>query len=189
MRSSEGHVARIYGLPKIHKQNIPLRPIVSMIRTPMYNLSKYLCPFIKSIVAEEYIVKNSSDFTEHLKMLNINSDEIQASFDVVSLFTNIPVKLATDIILEKLSVCWTDFDVQLTIEEFKNAFLLCCSNIVFTFHDEHYKQTDGFPMGLPPIPHIANVVMNHIEKYALTTFPNPPRFYKRMVDDAYTIIK
>ena len=84
----------------------------------MYNLSKYLCPFIKSIVAEEYIVKNSSDFTEHIKTLNINSDEIQASFDVVCLFTNIPVKLATDIILEKLSACWTDFDVKLTIDDF-----------------------------------------------------------------------
>ena len=105
LQSSEGHAARIYGLPKIHKQNVPLRPIVSMIGTPMYNLSKYLCPFIKPIVAEDYIVKNSSDFTEHIKTLNINSDEIQASFDVVSLFSNIAVKLATDIILEKLSAC------------------------------------------------------------------------------------
>ena len=30
---------RIYGLPKIHKQNFPLRPVVSLINTPTY----YIC--------------------------------------------------------------------------------------------------------------------------------------------------
>ena len=45
-------------------------------------------------------------------------------------------------------------------------------------------------MGLPPIPHIANVVMNHLKNYALTTFLNPPKFYKRSVDYfTFTIIK
>ena len=33
--SSEGHDARTNGLPKIHKQNDPLRPIVSMIGIPI----------------------------------------------------------------------------------------------------------------------------------------------------------
>jgi len=31
-----------YGLPKIHKPNIPLRPIVSQINGPTYKLSKYI---------------------------------------------------------------------------------------------------------------------------------------------------
>jgi hypothetical protein len=33
---------RLYGLPKIHKVGVPLRPIVSNIGTPTYQLSKYL---------------------------------------------------------------------------------------------------------------------------------------------------
>lgn len=32
--------SRIYGKPKIHKPNAPLRPIVSMIDSPTYHLSK-----------------------------------------------------------------------------------------------------------------------------------------------------
>ena len=34
--------ARFYGLPKIHKANCPMRPIVSACRTSTYNLAKYL---------------------------------------------------------------------------------------------------------------------------------------------------
>lgn len=33
---------RIYGLPKLHKPNIPLRPIVSSIQSPTYIFSKFL---------------------------------------------------------------------------------------------------------------------------------------------------
>ena len=43
LRSTDGILPRIYGLVKIHKDSMPLRPIVSMISAPMptYNLSKY----------------------------------------------------------------------------------------------------------------------------------------------------
>ena len=34
--------ARIYGLPKIHKVGLPLRPVVSSIDGFNYRLSKYL---------------------------------------------------------------------------------------------------------------------------------------------------
>jgi hypothetical protein len=33
---------RLYGLPKIHKEECPLRPIVSTMGSPTYNLAKYL---------------------------------------------------------------------------------------------------------------------------------------------------
>ena len=34
---------QIYGLPKVHKAGIPLRPIVSTIGSPTYQLAKELC--------------------------------------------------------------------------------------------------------------------------------------------------
>ena len=36
----------LYGLPKVHKENVPIRPILSSIKTPSYNLSKFLVPLI-----------------------------------------------------------------------------------------------------------------------------------------------
>ena len=33
---------KLYGQPKLHKPNIPMRPIVSFCGSPTYQLSKYL---------------------------------------------------------------------------------------------------------------------------------------------------
>lgn len=33
---------KVYGLPKLHKKDIPLRPITSSINSSFYNLAKYL---------------------------------------------------------------------------------------------------------------------------------------------------
>ena len=42
--------ARFYGLPKIHKANCPMRPIVSACGTSTYNLAKYLTKILKVYV-------------------------------------------------------------------------------------------------------------------------------------------
>ena len=41
---------KFYGLPKIHKKNIPLRPIVSSIRSVAYGLAKVLADIIKPLM-------------------------------------------------------------------------------------------------------------------------------------------
>jgi len=50
----------IYGLPKIHKVNIPLRPVVSTINSPFYKLSSFLSQSIGHILSNnDYHVKHS----------------------------------------------------------------------------------------------------------------------------------
>uniref|UniRef100_A0A8C6KE76 Uncharacterized protein n=1 Tax=Nothobranchius furzeri TaxID=105023 RepID=A0A8C6KE76_NOTFU len=41
---------RIYGTPKIHKQNTPLRPIVDSIGTPTYNMAKDISRIISPLL-------------------------------------------------------------------------------------------------------------------------------------------
>uniref|UniRef100_H3A900 Uncharacterized protein n=1 Tax=Latimeria chalumnae TaxID=7897 RepID=H3A900_LATCH len=54
---------RFYGLPKIHKEGNPLRPIVSNIGSPTYALTKYLCDIISPLVNNSTCtVKNSYQF-------------------------------------------------------------------------------------------------------------------------------
>lgn len=40
-------LSRAYGLPKIHKQNTPLRPIISLVNSPTYLLSKLFVQSVK----------------------------------------------------------------------------------------------------------------------------------------------
>nr|VZI28202.1 unnamed protein product [Spirometra erinaceieuropaei] len=45
-------LARFYGLPKVHKDGAPLRPIVSLKGTPTYGLAKWLFRRLKFLTAE-----------------------------------------------------------------------------------------------------------------------------------------
>ena len=92
-------LARFYGLPKIHKANCPLRPIVSACGTSTYNLAKYLTTILKVYTGHtSSFVKDSKDLTDKLKTLKIQENEEMVSFDVSALFTSIPVDQALEII-------------------------------------------------------------------------------------------
>jgi hypothetical protein len=78
----------LYGLPKIHKPGIPLRPIVSSIGSPCYALAGFLHKILSPLVGQSRsFVKNSGHFIELLKPIKLHPFDTLVSFDVVSLFT------------------------------------------------------------------------------------------------------
>ncbi|XP_054708420.1 latrophilin Cirl-like [Uloborus diversus] len=79
--SSEALIPRLYGLPKIHKEELPLRPIVSAINSPTHLLSKHLASLLKPHVgATESFVRDSSHFIEKLKTYSLQSTDILPLF-------------------------------------------------------------------------------------------------------------
>ena len=88
LRSSDGLAPRLYGLPKIHKEGVPLRPIVSFVNSPTYNVSRYLARVLSPVVGNtDNTVKNSQHFAEFIRGQTLDADQMLVSFDVVSLFT------------------------------------------------------------------------------------------------------
>ena len=54
-----------YGLPKIHKPDNPLRPIVSAIGSPTYHLAKFVTSIISPLMGNtSSFVKNAKNFSE-----------------------------------------------------------------------------------------------------------------------------
>ena len=86
----------LYGLPKVHKENCPIRPILSAIGTAGYNLSKFLLQFLTPLTSNSYTVKDSFSFVDSIRNFQ-NSNYVMASFDICSLFTNIPLDEVIDI--------------------------------------------------------------------------------------------
>ena len=89
---------RFYGTAKIHKlkndstvDDLPIRPIISNINTASYQLAKYLAKLLSPLSMSEYTVKSTSDFITHIKGQNIPNNYKLISFDVTSLFTNVPL--------------------------------------------------------------------------------------------------
>ena len=63
---------KFYGLPKIHKKNIPLRPIVSSIGSVAYGLAKVLADIFKPLMGcSEHHVQNSQKFVEEIKEMKL----------------------------------------------------------------------------------------------------------------------
>ena len=103
LRSSAGRVPLLYGLPKVHKQAVPLWPIVSFVTFPTYQLSKFLNGVLGPLVGQtSFYVKNSKSFAEFITTQALTKEEIMVSFDVVSLFTWIPTGLAVQVVCRRL---------------------------------------------------------------------------------------
>ncbi|XP_071440436.1 uncharacterized protein [Hetaerina americana] len=84
---------RLYWLPKIHTEGAPLRPIVSAIREPTYNLARHLTGILVPFVGScEYHIKNSAEFVKTLRNIRLDNQGILVGFDVISLFTKVPIK-------------------------------------------------------------------------------------------------
>ena len=80
-------------MPKIHKKEVPLRPIVSCINGPTYKLAKHLAKELAPHVGNtSSYIKNTADFITKTKDLVTEENDILVSFDVKSLFTKVPIK-------------------------------------------------------------------------------------------------
>ena len=88
--------ARLYGLPKLHKvindcHDIPFRPIVSSLGTYNYRLAKNLCGLLTPHLPSKHCTSDTFLFVEDIKKVRCNYSFL-VSFDVTSLFTNVPLE-------------------------------------------------------------------------------------------------
>ena len=182
-------IPRFYGLPKVHKVSVPLRPIVSFINSPTYNLSKFLSRILSRLSVNRYSVRNSKEFVDYVKNFTTSENELLVSFDVVSLFTSVPVDKVLGLVLDLVSS--DEFLASRTspdIPDITIGFEHCFSSTVFSYKNSFFKQIYGTPMGFFISPIIASIYMEHIEHTAITIFRIPPSLWLRCVDDKFCIL-
>ena len=194
---------RFYGLPKIHKANCPMHPIVSVCGTATYQLAKFLTKILQKYTGiTPTFVKDSKCFSEYLRSVNIDTDEELVSFDVSALFTSIPVPTALDVINQlftehievpeargKYNCSFKENTIGLNKNEVMGLLKLVLVNCVFSFQGNFFKQLHGAAMGSPCSPVVANIYMEYFEELALgPELPIPIKEWKRYVDDVFSII-
>ena len=109
------------------------------------------------------------------------------SFDVKSLFTNVPLERTINIILKKIYVeklIITDIKEK----ELKGLLMLCTKQVHFSFNNEFYIQQDGVAIGSPLGPVIANMFMSELENSIVPQLGDCIIGWKRYVDDTFAFI-
>ena len=162
---------KMYGLPKIHKKEAPLRPIVSSIGSVMYHSAKYLARVIGPLVGHsEHHIINSVDFVKKVQNLELSPTDKLVYYDVCSLFTSIPIDKAIKVIEQKLIMDPTIKDrSELSIQQISELLQMCLNTTYFQYNNTFYKQRIGAAMGSPVSPIVANLYMESFEEEALST--------------------
>ena len=146
---------KFYGLPKIHKWDTPLRPIVSSCGFVTYGVAKELAKILKPLVGKSpHHINSTQDFVKQVKHTTLGPVECLSSYDVSALFTSVPVDPALNIIRELLEKDHTL--KERTVLAFTAIILLlefCLKNTYFSFQDQFYQQGEGVAMGSPSQPH------------------------------------
>ena len=191
LRSTDAIPPAIRGSVKHHKPDNPLRPIVSCIGSALYNTSRFLTDLLAPLQnSNGYTASNSSDFTDKLAHVTIDDDETMVSFDVVSLFTAIPVEKACQRIRNKLeSDSILHSRTKLSIDDIISLLRFTLSNSYFTYNGTTYKQIHGCAMGSPVSPVVANLYMEEIEERVISSTATPSKVWDRYVDDVFAIMK
>ena len=128
-------------------------------------------------VNNDYIINNTQDFATLIQNLPpLHNDEEYVSYDVESVFTNVPVKDTIEYILDQIYV-----EKKLPIIccrlIFKSILLKLTTESTFIFQTKFYKQIDGCTMGGPLSVKFANICLTKLEKEVVE--PINPAFYKR----------
>ncbi|XP_055307948.1 uncharacterized protein LOC129572066, partial [Sitodiplosis mosellana] len=184
---SNPSIPRLYTQLKLHKPGRKVRPITSNNNSPNEKLAQWLLSQFEAmpIKFETVAIKNTIEFVEKTKDLVLLEGEMQVSFDVESLYPNIPIGVTLQLLEQWLQSNQLEYEV---VRELVRLTKICMDENWFRFNDKYYRQNFGCSMGSSLSPFLANLFMSHFE----TTLKKEgifPRVWLRYVDDVYAIIK
>ena len=157
----------------------------------MYGVARFTADILAPMVGNTpHHLKNSADLVKKLADIRVDDDEIMVSFDVSALFTSVPVEESLSLIHQSLMDDATLADrTSLNPAQVTELLRLCLTTTYFKFDGKFYAQIEGAAMGSPVSPIVANLFMERYERQALASFPDPPKYWGRYVDDAFSIVK
>ena len=110
------------------------------------------------------------------------------SFDVVNLFTKVPINEAISIVSELLHKDTTLVErTNLPPDIITDLLKKFLTTTFFKFGDNFYQQTEGAAMGSPLSPVVANIYMEYFENLAIKSTTKKPTIWLRYVDDTFVI--
>ena len=211
----ESKDSNFYGLPKVHKSaqitskcaesstqiiqinditDLKLRPIIAGPQCLTHRLSNLIDIVLRPLTKRvKSYLRDTMDFLNHLPE-HIPEDTILASFDVESLYSNIPHDLGLDAIKFWLQKHPEDRHRRFTDNFILDSIEFILQNNTFYFNGEHYRQRKGTAMGTKFAPVYATLVIGYLEETLYRKVANEfgqqfgeyfMKFWNRFLDDCF----
>lgn len=177
---------KITGLPKIHKQDRPIRPLINFTTSPAYKIAKYMNKWLNDNIniVNDFSVKNNLELVDKIISTKIPTNAKLVSFDVTNMYSNIPIAETIKITQELLIINKID---SKKIDEAINLLNIITNQNYFQHENLFYNQKDGLPMGSPLSGTLANIYLNYFEKTFIMSNENKYQhnilYWYRYVDD------
>jgi hypothetical protein len=177
-------VCAFYGLPKVHKSPVDIRPIAANLTWSTALPSKLLVELLSPyVISTAMYTPDSTTALHEFKQLRIPiSSHGKIHFiaaDVKSLYPSIPIQQAIKMIIEYLrpktnpiTLIWIDKLLQLVL-----------FNNIIVFNNEYYLQTQGTAMGTPCAPQFATLFLAILEQTWYDKWKSTFLIAKRYIDD------
>ena len=177
----------MYGLPKTHKTNVPLRPILSMTGSSYHEwLASLLQPVLKRF--STHCISDLFMFADAIHNLKDSNNFFMCSFDISSLFTNVPLEETINICADALYCDNSDAQPFISKAVFIEMMKSTTSAVELSFNDIMYRQTDDVTMGSPLGPALANIFVGFYEEKRFFHISKPFTYF-RYVDDIFAIFR
>lgn len=181
---SNPYYPRLYGLPKIHKLNVPIRPVVSFFNTPVEKIAKFVLNLLTNLTnfKPTHTIKNSLELVEDLANTTVGNC-LLISLDVVNLFTSVPrdesISLVKELLIDKVT--------PRERKDIVDLLKLCLDQDFFIFNQTIYIQNTGLAMGNPLSPFLADLFLHNFETTHIIPKFDKIKYYKRYVDDCFLL--
>ena len=183
MKSKGGQLPKLYGLAKVHKESVPIRPVLSIPGSPYYKLAEKVAKWL-SVIPESKINCSTQKTVDQLKNVKLDPEEVMISFDVSSLYTNVPVNEAIN---DAANLLYSGRYETPPVD--KETFIaltkLAVTNVILSSHDGCFRQVDGLAMSSQPAPQLANIWLAKFKE----TIKDDAKIYERCMDDILRSIK
>ena len=129
------------------------------------NTRKYLSELLNTLTQNEYSLKDSFDAANRinriLPIVKENEECIFGSLDVVSLFTNVPLRKSVNIILKRV---YNEKLIKTLLSKrlLKKLSLDTCQETAVSFNNKLYGQKEGISMGGTLGPVLTNTTVTKV---------------------------
>ena len=123
----------LYGLPKLHKENIPRRPILASQDNFNYLATVRLNNILTALQEHFSFLKESFSFVKLILTIPQWNQKILVSFDLKSLFTDIPVNSTINLIINQLFPNSSFRDHNMNKQQFCKLLNWSCNHSTFQF--------------------------------------------------------